>query len=169
MGKSAEKKKSDVQVFKRINKLKLKAGAGENTGAGFIDPKDIRNAQTRIDESGESYGKEIGGLLKELDKVWGMALDEDGGDSDYIKVLYHKSNHIKDLAETFEYDLMRYFGHSLREFIEILDTGKKAHQTIVRAHIDAMWVVYHEKISESEDPKAVELKAMVSKAIEKHS
>lgn len=167
MGKTAEKSESDVEVFKRINKLKLKAGAGEDTGAGFIDPKAIKSAQSCIDESNESYSKEVGSLLKEIDKVWSMVLS-DGGD-EYVTVLYHKSNHIKDLAETFDYDLMRYFGHSLREFIEKLDTDKKAHQTIVRAHIDAMWVVYHEKISENDDPKAIELKAMVSKAIEKHS
>lgn len=167
MGKTVEKSESDVEVFKRINKLKLKAGAGENTGAGFIDPKAIKSAQSCIDDKNESYSKEVRALLKEIDKVWGMILSDEG--DDYITALYHKSNHIKDLAETFDYELMRYFGHSLREFIEKLDTDKKAHQTIVRAHIDAMWVVYHEKIGDKEDQKAVELKSMVSKAIEKHS
>lgn len=167
MGKTAENKKNDVEIFKRINKLKLKAGAGEDTGAGFIDPKAIKNAQNSIDDKNELYSKEVGTLLKEIDKVWGMVLSDDS--DDYITALYHKSNHIKDLAETFDYELMRHFGHSLREFIEKLDTGKRAHQTIVRAHIDAMWVVYHEKISEKDDQKAVELKSMVLKAIEKHS
>ncbi len=167
MANTGNAEKNDVTIFKRLNKLKMKAGADVEAGAGFIDPKAIRNAQNSIDSKNESYGDEILNMLKDMENIWTVLLE--GKDDDMRVALYHKSNHIKDLAETYGYDLMLYFGKSLREFLEKLDIENKAHQTIVRAHIDVMWVVYHEKIKDSEDLKAQELKEIVLKAIAKHS
>lgn len=164
---SNKAKESDVEIHYRVNKLKMKAGADMEDGAGFIDGKDIRSAQAYIDSKNEDYTDEVHTMLNDLEKIWGTL--SQGEDEDMLTAMYHKSNHIKDLAGTYSYALMLHFAKSLREFIEVLDVANDAHKTIVRAHIDVMWVVFHEKLKDSEDEKAQELKTIVVQAIEKHS
>ena len=167
MAGQGKAQKSGVKMFHRVNKLKMKAGGDSEAGAGFIDKASIRRAQAAIDDKNDSYGDEIQTMLTDMEGIWKAVLADN--DEDMCTALYHKANHIKDLAETYNYELMHYFGKSLREFIEKLDVNKKPHQIIVRAHIDVMWVVYDEKIKENDDEKAQELKEIVIKAIEKHS
>lgn len=167
-----EKKDNMVEVYHRVNRLKLKAGASSlHDGPGFIDPAAIKRAQTVIQKRESLYLNEVEKELLALEKAWDKAktVKEDKQAKTAIENVRHEANHIKDLAETFGYELMQHFGQSLREFANRVDVQKKEHHIIVQAHIDVMWVVYHENIKDQGGPKAEELKKIVAVAIEKYS
>lgn len=159
-----------VEIFHRVNRLKLKTGAGLHDGPGFIDPHAVNRAQTVIQAKEKLYPKIVEESLKKLQKSWAgfkMAANDDDR-KEFMEQIYHTANHIKDLASTFNYELMQHFALSLRDFSERIDIGKKEHHIIVQAHNDVMWIVYQENIKDQGGPKAAELKLIVAKAIEKY-
>ena len=168
----SSKKSSKVKIFHRINKLKLKAGAApSDKRAGFIDQRAIDKAQAAIDSKEDSYSSEIEAVIVRVDSSW-----EDLKNEKDIKkhkkltsALYNYANNVKDIAETFKYELMGHFGKSLRDFCEKLDVSKDEHHVIVQAHIDVMWIAFQQNIKDHGGPVAEELKAIVAKAIEQHS
>lgn len=158
---------AEVEVFHRVNKLKLKAGAGLHEGPGFIDSRSVQRAQTKVEGHEAVYNREMIDIMAGIDEIWARNLKEHN--DDVREELYHKANHIKDLASVFGFTLMQYFGQSLRDFTAKMDVSKPEHQIIVKAHIDVMKIVFQEKIKHSGGEKAEELKKIVIKAIEKYS
>lgn len=162
----------DVEVFHRVNRLKMKAGLAHNDPSAVlkIDPAAIDRAEKAIEKRQEIYPTEIKKVLNAINSNWKVALS---GNKDALpkamENIYHKANQVKDLASMFDYGLMQHFGLSLREFVEKIDMKKGAHRTIVQAHIDVMWVVYNEDLHGDGGPRAQELKALVTKAITKYS
>lgn len=161
-----------VEVFHRVNRLKVKAGAASpDAGPGRLDPKTIKRAQTVVETRQAMYMSEVEKELLALGTAWEEAKKagtQDGAGKSLEK-LYHCANHVKDLAGMYEYELMQHFGLSLREFAQKIDITNKAHHIIVHAHTDVMWVVLRENIKDHGGPKAEELKKIVAMAIEKYS
>ncbi len=161
-----------IKIQHRLNRLKLRAGiAIDDERLGYIDPKAIKKAQAAIDGHEADYSTEVEEVLVKLDSTWEDLKSEK--DKKKAKVLsnqlYNYANNVKDMAETFNYKLMGSFGQSLRDFCEKIDAGKEEHQIITQAHIDVMWVAFKHNIKDEGGPQAKELKAMLAKAIEKHS
>lgn len=165
----SEENAEKVEIFHRVNRLKLKTGAGLHDGPGFIDTHAIKRAQGVIEKKETLYTKIVEESLERLDEAWKNFKDAEGDESrkQAMEKIYHTANHLKDLASTFSYELMQHFALSLRDFTESIDVDKKEHHIIVQAHRDVMWVVYHENIKDHGGPKAEELKQIVAKAIEK--
>lgn len=163
---------SDVEIFKRVNRLKLKAGGGLNDGPGKIDSAAIEKANTVVQTMASLYPREIKNVLAALDKQWAKIKDlpEDHPERPkHAQKMSNTANQIKDLAGTFGYTLMEYFGESLRDYILETDLSKKQHFIIVQAHIDVMGVAFRENLKD-DDGGALgeELKKMVNAAIEKY-
>ncbi len=166
--KNSEEKK--VQVYKRVNKLKLKAGFGlDEDKVGFIDKSTILKAQMKIDQKENEYPATVEAVLNQLVDSWKelKQAPEDQRD-ELIDRIYNFSNNIKDLTATYQHDLMHHFSLSLRNFCEKIDVNKKEHHVIVQAHIDVMWITFNEKLKGEVGPKAEELKLVVSQAIRKY-
>ncbi len=165
----SENEKDQIEVYNRVNKLKLKAGAGLHDGAGYIDPHTIDRAQTVIDKKETLYRNEVEEVLKNLGAAWGkMKSGDEAIMTDGAEELYHYANHVKDLATTYNYSLMGHFGRSLRQFAEKIDVKNEAHLVIVQAHLDVMTIVYREHIKDEGGEKAQELKNIVAQAIEQY-
>jgi len=165
------KNKSDVEVFHRINRLKTKAGMSAFSKAeGLVRPPAVKRAQSAIDEKEADYPVEVENALKNLQESWEEYLSSQQADrAKALEKVYNYSNHIKDLTSMYNHDLMSYFSLSLRDFCEKIDINKQEHQTIVRAHIDAMLVTFHENLRSDESPQARELMDVVAVAIKKYS
>ncbi len=161
-----------VRIQHRLNKLKLKAGVGlEDERLGYIDPSAIHKAQAAIDREEDNYAAEVEEVLVKLDSTW-EDLKSEGQGTNTKKLtseLYNYANNVKDMAETFDYKLMRSFGESLRDFCEKIDIANEAHHIIVQAHIDVMWIAFKHNIKDEGGDQARELKAMLAAAIKKHS
>lgn len=161
-----------VKKMHRLNRLKLKAGVGlDDNRLGYIDPAAINRAQNAINNQEDSYAGEVEEVLVKLDSTW----EDIKSNKDEKKVkklrseLFNYANNVKDMAETFNYQLMGAFGKSLRDFCEKLDVGNEAHLVIVQAHIDVMWIAFKHNIKDEGGSQAKELKGMLDRAIEKHS
>lgn len=169
---SDSNKPTKVQIMHRINKLKLKAGADLEDGrAGFIDPLAVHKAQKAIDDKEAEYGNELSAVLVQLDSVWSdmKGMTEEKKIKKAQDQMFNFANNVKDLAETYNYHLMKHFGQSLRDFCTKVDVKNKAHHIIIQAHMDVMRVAFEQGIKDEGGPAAQELKKIVAKAIEVHS
>lgn len=158
-----------VQVFHRINRLQRKAVVPKGDESDFLSKERLQAADAVVEAKKEEYGDEVKHVIEDIEAAWAKVQDKEQSSQDGLRDLYHEANHIKDLASTFGYELMQHFGNSLRNFAEKIDLSNQAHHTIVKAHIDVMWVAYHENIKDHGGEKAEELKKFVAKAIEKYS
>ena len=169
---SERKHDPEVEVFKRVNRLKIKAGGGLNDGPGKIDTSSIERANSVVTTMASLYPREIKNVLAALDKQWGKIKDLEEGHPERTKMaekISNTANQIKDLAGTFGYTLMEYFGESLRDYILQTDLSKKQHFVIVQAHIDVMTVAFKQNLKDDDGgPVAEELKKMVNAAINKY-
>lgn len=168
--KEPEVQEFSVEMFKRVNKLKLKAGGDTHAGPGKLDAGAVDKANTVVRNMASLYPREIKNMLDALQREWTdiQALGEDDERDQIIEKFSNTANQIKDLASTFGYTLMQYFGESLRDYILKTDLAKKQQYVIVQAHIDVMWVAYRENlVNDDGGPIANELKKMVQTAIEK--
>ena len=167
----------EVEIFHRINRLKSKAAGGQkiSVAPGYIDATAIAEAQNVLEFGKECYQEQLEIIIANLGASWSALKKEasdgsPGGNSAvHLERIYNYANNIKDLAETYNFLLMLHFGRSLRDFCAGMNAARKEHRIIVQAHVDAISVAFHENIGAEEDPKAIELKAMVARAIEKHS
>lgn len=161
-----------VKKMHRLNRLKLKAGVGiDDERLGYIDPSAIKRAQAAIDNQEEAYTTEVEEVLIKLDSTWEdlKKLKDPKKAKKLINELYNYANNVKDMAETFNYRLMGSFGESLRDFCERINVENEAHFVIGQAHVDVMWIAFKHNIKDEGGEQAKELKAMLTRAIEKHS
>lgn len=161
-----------VTIFHRLNMLKMKAGAQlDDERYGFINSMGVKKAQASIDKEEENYSKEIEAIIVKLETAWEdlKNTDDPKKQKKLLHELYNYANNVKDIATTFNYSLMGYFGKSLRDFCEKIDLADTAHHTIVQAHIDVMWVTLKTNLKGDGGEQAQELKEIVEKAIEQHS
>lgn len=169
MSKSQKPDDDEVEIVHRVNRLKQKVHESPaEQEDGYVDSSIIRKAQAVIDNSHEKYTLEAKASLEEIVAAW--AALKSGESKDTRKDIDHLcrlSNRIKDMASTYGYDLMSYFGESLRDFCEKLDVTNQPHCVIVQAHIDVMWIAFNEKLKGERGQKAEELKMIVNKAIDK--
>jgi hypothetical protein len=164
-------KESKVEVYERINRLKIKAGGNPMDDVdGKLDPTAIDRANTVIQKASRMYPMQIRKSLERLNSLWDKtkaAPKEKRKET--AEKLANTTNHIKDLAAQFNYDLMDYFGTSLRDYILAVDLTKNEHVIIVQAHIDVMNIAYNENLRADETPLAAELQTVLAEAIAKHS
>jgi hypothetical protein len=158
---------SQIKIIHRKNRLKDKvAGSSDSEGGGFIAPELIANAQAVIDNSKDLYKKELADTLHKLIASWNEF--KQSSDDKHRRDLERYANHIKDIAGTYQYDIMAHFGRSLCAFSDKLLVEKLEHQNIVQAHIDVITIAYQKDLKRDDTPQAQELKDMVSQAINKH-
>lgn len=159
-----------VEIYHRINKLRLKAGLPVRGAVAVIDTSSINKAQGHIDEKEGEYTNEVKTVLEKLSESWQSFKDGDAEDApEWIEKIYNYSNNIKDLTAMYQHDLMTHFSLSLREFCEKINIERQEHHVIVQAHIDVMWVTYEQQLRSDSSEKAEELKKVVAIAIEKYS
>lgn len=168
MSKNSNRK---VEVFKRLNKLKLKAGIPLNEDVdGYVNPTDIKSAQARIDDKEQHYKKELEEILIFIDESWNnIKTSDETSRKMHLDKLFNYANNIKDLAETYNYDLMAHFGLSLRNFCEKINPANDNHQVIVQAHIDVMWTAFDQNLKGDGGELAQELKKVLEIAIRQNS
>lgn len=161
-----------IEIFQRINVLKLKAGGGLKDAPGQLAPQSVKNADTVVTSMATLYPKEIENILNVLNTEWETVktMPDTADKAALAEKISNTANQIKDLAETFGYSLMAHFGTSLRDYILKTDLSCKEHFIIGQAHINVMWVAFRKNLKDDDGGAvAEELKEMVRTAIEKYS
>lgn len=159
-----------VEIYNRVNRLKIKAGGAPGSGPGKLDTQSIDRANAVIQKMSDLYPVEIKKSLDELNLVWGEVQALPAAQRrDAAQKMSNTANQIKDLAGTFGFDLMEYFGESLRDYILNIDLSLPEQIIIVQAHIDVMQVAYSQNLKNQEHPLGEELKKTVAAAIAKYS
>ncbi len=160
----------EVQVFKRLNRMKIKMGREKDARPGRIDEKAIEEADAMLVALCAECPNAIGGYLSELSKNWEEMRDlpESSERQNISDVMFTTAHEIKDIGSMCGYDLTAYFAESLRDYIQHTELNMDAQRVIIQAHLDAMQVAFKENIKDDESPLAEELKKVVKIAIEKY-
>ena len=133
-----------VEVFHRLNKLKAKTGIPIGIKIpGHIEPDAVKKAQSAIDEKEEQCLDQFKALLENHEKTWEQLKAAGPDERETLLAQAHNyANNIKDLAETYNYDVLIRFGTQLRDFYEKIDIDNSEHHIVVETHIDAMNAEY---------------------------
>lgn len=161
-----------IQIYHRVNRLKLKAGIPlDKSKHGYIDPDAITSAQKKIDVKEEDVHDYMGDIIEQINECWNQLLaeKEEKSRKQNIERLHNLANNIKDISDTFDYSLMNSFGLSLRNFCEFIDVDKEPHRVIAKAHLDVISIAFSQRLKGDESKQAEELKSILKQAIKKYS
>lgn len=161
----------DVEVFERINRLKIKVTGNEKGLEGQIDPSAIEEADQKIASLCEDCASIIKVSLDAITSDWSKMRDMEDGEErqELANKIFLNAHEAKDIGSMCRYDLIAFFAESLRDYIKETDLRQDAHSIIVQAHVDAMNTAFKQGITVSGGPLAEELKALVKQAIDKYS
>jgi hypothetical protein len=168
--KQSETEADEIEIIHRINRLKEKvsAPAAQNKN-GCVNPDDIKEAQSVIDTTQEHCTQALSHAIETLETIWKKTSEyNEGNRQSTLHEIHRHANFIKDIASTYHYELMSYFGQSLRDLTDRIDIANTAHRTIVKAHIDVMHITLQNSIKADKGDLAKELKRMLEKAIHRH-
>jgi hypothetical protein len=167
---TAEDEDNTVQIYNRVNRLKMKAGGAIGAGPGRFDPSMVDRGQSVIRHMAGQYEDEIQKSMDVLAALWAETRAQPAGErKENAQKISNLANQIKDLAATFDIDLMEYFGQSLRDYVLNIDLSQDAHVIIVQAHVDVMQVAHKNNLKSQDHPLGEELKKTVAAAIAKYS
>ncbi len=160
----------EVQVFHRVNRLKVKAGASADGPAGPLDPAKVSAASQAISKSVGSYLEEsirqvaemeamVAALETEADLVRQRAL---------LRTITHTANQVQSLGTTYGFPLATRFATSLRDFTGPMDYASPARCKITRAHVDALKAVFRGQIAGTGGKVGTALVQILEQAIAMH-
>ena len=166
-----QNKDEPIEIYHRVNHLKLKAGGKLTDGPGHLTASNIKEAEKIIEAMAPLSSPEIERMLTEITTIWvkAKAIEDTDKRRKQAQSLSHIANQIKDIASTYHFDLMAHFAASLRDYIMDTALQKLEQLIIVQAHIDAMNTSFRENIKNDDGGlQAEELKEAVRQAIEEH-
>lgn len=171
MTKNSDSSKPQIEVYKRMNRLKIKAGADPNQQVeGMISPEKIRQADELVTDFCKDCPKMVSGVLDKLNTKWRIMSEAvDGEDRDAMaEEMFTLAHEIKDVAGLCGYVLMSDFAESLRDYVVEKTLNPEAQRVIIQAHVDVMNQAYKKNVKDDGGPVAAELKDAVRVAIDKY-
>jgi hypothetical protein len=160
----------EVQVFHRVNRLKIKAGASADGPAGHLDPARVSAASHAIAKSVGSYLEESNRQVAELEAMV-SALDTEadlGRQRALLRTITHTANQVQSLGTTYGFPLATRFATSLRDFTGPMDHASPARCKIARAHVDALKAVFRGQIAGTGGKIGTALVQILEQAISMH-
>lgn len=161
-----------IEIFQRINRLKAKVGGNPNdTREGALEKGVIKKADELIKDFCKDCDTIVFSVLEKLMGTWKKVAEmkRSSKRDDLAQEMFTLAHEVKDVAGMCGYKLMSEFAESLRDYITETSLDQDTQKIIVQAHIDAMNAALRNNIRDEGGPAAMELKALVKRAIEKYS
>lgn len=159
-----------IEVFHRLNRLKLKAGGSLHGGPGRFDARELARAQAAVQAHAPKFPPEAAGLIaKMIDAYMGASELPAAERGPAMSRIGRFANELQSLGGMFDYPLVTRFGRSLRDFAEKLDDATTPQMTIVRAHIDALDVVMRGRMTGDGGEVGAELTRELERAMKQNA
>ncbi|HWA89578.1 MAG TPA: Hpt domain-containing protein [Rhizomicrobium sp.] len=144
-------KEQPIEIFMPPNMLKAKVGGT----IGGLDMAAVRRAEAAVEtlkvEFADWVGEDVANLVRCRDR---FARKRDTASRDE---LFRAAHDIKGQAATFEYPLIARVAGSLCKMLDALKTADAVPLNLVDAHVDAIRIVFRDKIRDSANRMAIEL------------
>jgi chemotaxis protein histidine kinase CheA len=144
-------KQQPIELFMPPNILKAKLGGDSHS----IDFAAIKRAEAAIEEIKAEFPDWIAEDIALLTASCGKFLSE--GDGNAVGRLFRASHDLKGQAATFEYPLVARIAASLCQLIETTEKPEAINGALALAHVEAIRVIFREKIKSMSDRTALEL------------
>ncbi len=118
----------------------------DNKISDIFSPKNVRKAQEIINASQGEFLEWIVEDIKELEDAYKTLETNSGHSSDDVKTLYTTATRIKSQAGTFGFDLASNVAESLMQVTDQCPHVDKNRITVVRKHIDVLYVIFQRNI-----------------------
>ncbi len=118
----------------------------DNAIIDIFSPESIRKAQQIINDSKGDFLEWIVDDIKQLEASYAWIDSNPGHSSDDVKLLYAISMKVKSQAGTFGFDLASNVAESLMQITDGCPQVDKARLTVIRKHIDVLYVIFQRNI-----------------------
>ena len=158
-----------AQVFMPPNTLKAKVGS--LSGKVTLDPEVLKKAEKAMDNLRHEFSDWLADDIKALTAAF--AAFSKSSTPATAGVLFRAAHDLKGQATTFEYPLIARVASSLAKLMDGMQSRDAAPLPLVSAHIDAIHVIYRDRIKDISNRMALvlaeELEGRVTKTLEKAS
>lgn len=138
-------KGEDVTIVDPDYTIQQKIGEKVNISEVF-SPESVRTAQQIINASRGEFLEWIIDDIKQLEDCYHRLEANPGHSSDEVKGLYQVSMKVKSQAGTFGFDLASHVAESLTQITDGCPHVDSARRTVVRKHIDVLYVIFQRNI-----------------------
>lgn len=118
----------------------------DSTITDIFSPENIRRAQQILNDSKGDFLEWIVEDIKQLETSYQWLESHPGHSSDDVKLLYAVSTKVKSQSGTFGFDLASNVAESLMQVTDGCPHVDKARLTVVRKHIDVLYVIFQRNI-----------------------
>jgi chemotaxis protein histidine kinase CheA len=158
-----------AEIFMPPNTLKAKVGS--RSGVAAINPDILKRAEKAMDVLRQDFSDMLAADLEALTRTYADFASAQTPPN--AGALFRAALDLKGQAATFEYPLIARVAASLARLMDGLQTWESAPLPLVTAHIDAIRVIYRERIKDASNLMALtlteELEGRVVKALEQAS
>ena len=144
-------KEQPAKVFMPPNSLKAKVGGS----AGGLDIEAVKRAEKAMETLKEEFSDWIAIDITKLGEAYDAFVAS--SDRNARNDLFRASHDLKGQAATFEFPLISRVASSLSKLIDTLDADEPLPLTIVDAHVNAIRVIYRDKIKDVSNLTAITL------------
>ena len=164
--------RDDVRAihFRPANRLRDKLGPNALRGQIDFDPLVIRAAEERIQEMVGDYSVWVKNYLATMSASHKALSNEADDPKQHVLTINQIAHELRGQGGIFDYPLITAFGKSLYE--ATLDTRARVTENrlkLIEAHIDALRVVFNQRIKGSGGKIGAELLKDIERAVKKYS
>jgi len=158
-------KQLPIEIFMPPNMLKAKVG-GSIAG---LDSSMIKRAEAAMEEMKTEFvnwlGNDVDKLIEARDRFAALC------DAETRAELFRAGHDLKGGAQTYEFPLIARMASSLCKLIDGLENADAIPLAMIDAHVDAIRVLYRDKIKDAQNRMAImlseELESRVTETLEK--
>ncbi len=162
------KKQKKAKTVYMPNRLREKVG-GSHGKIGSIDPDIIAKAEKKVEEISANYGSQAVDEVTELEAAFASCKLGDDDQTVYLRRINRLVHDIRGQGSSFGYPLLTEFATSLFDFTDYLEKANEQQLQIIKAHIDVMHVVVHQKMKGDGGAVGQQLKQTLEIAKKKYS
>ncbi len=162
------KKQKKAKTVYMPNRLREKVG-GSHGKTGSINPDILAKAEKRVEEIAADYGGQAIDEVAELESAFESCKLADSDQAVHLRKINRLTHDIRGQGSSFGYPLLTEFATSLFDFTDYLEKANEQQLQIIKAHIDVMHVVVHQKMKGDGGAVGQQLKQTLEIAKKKYS
>lgn len=162
-------KKPKGKVVYLPNRLREKVGGGP-LSQGAIDDELIAKAESKVQELSVSFGEQALTDMTQLVTIFENLKNAPVSEQhSFIRQINSIMHEVRGNGASFNFPLLSEFASSLFRFTEHLTSASAPQLEIIKAHVDALFVVVNQKIMGDGGDVGLQLKQSLRIAIQKYS
>lgn len=157
------------KLIRPPNRIKDKVSMGGRIQDGSMDEDLLKRAETRAEGMNDTFLEAASEDIARLQAACKAAEKEPAKAQAHLAGVLAAAHELKSYGKTIGFDLITQFAHSLAAFLRQTKAPPEKQVPIARVHVDAIRLVFHQKIKGDGGEIGTELAKGLSQAIAKYT